>query len=493
MEEHAQEVLGVASIRLPPAEGDVELGRAPIRAVLRPLARLNLGLDADRVKVLLDGFGELAALRVIAAGNRVRVQHDRLAVVAGFFEQRRGLFGVVGIALDIGVEPPGSGRQHTTGRRARSGVELVGQLLFIDGIIHCLTQSLVLILRFVQVELCHVHVQSWLLQNIGVCLALQCWDVLRIDRPRHVRFAVLDLQRAHGRLRHGLEHDALQLGFVAPVAVEGFHRDVVVLLPFDEPERARTNGVLVDALAVLLQGFHRNNEAWRDGQVRQQRRKLAIERELDVEVADGLDFGHDVRDVIGDKWKAAVVALGVLVQRVVFVDLTVERKGSRLGGERRAIVELDARLEVKDVLRAVGRDVPLLGERWLDVGAARLVAHQALVHSCGGDEALLRVHRGWIQAIGVAGEQEGERVGRGRGRFRGWRGRRCGGGRGGCRGSGCRGRGGRWSGRGFSGGWWTGWCGSRRGRPAGGKQAAPGGETRQAEETAATERRRTHL
>ena len=61
--------------------------------------------------------------------------------------------------------------------------------------------------------------------------------VLGIDRPGHVALAALDLQRAHRRLGHRLEDDALQLRLVAPVAVERLDGDVVVLLPLDELER----------------------------------------------------------------------------------------------------------------------------------------------------------------------------------------------------------------------------------------------------------------
>ena len=75
-------------------------------------------------------------------------------------------------------------------------------------------------------------------EHVRVGLALQVGHVLGIDRPGHVAFAVLDLQRAHRRLGHWLEDDALQLRLVAPVAVERLDRDVVVLLPLDELERA---------------------------------------------------------------------------------------------------------------------------------------------------------------------------------------------------------------------------------------------------------------
>ena len=101
--------------------------------------------------------------------------------------------------------------------------------------------------------------------------------------------------------------------------------------------------------------------------------------------------------------------------------LAVEAEGDRLGGQRRAVVELDARAQVEDVLLAVGGDVPLLGQGGLDVGAVRLVAHQAFVHGGGGDEAFLGIHGGWIEAIGVAAPEEGQRVGRAGGRRGGGR------------------------------------------------------------------------
>ena len=285
----------------------------------------------------------------------------------------------------------------------------------------------------------------------------------------------------------------MKLGFVAPVAVEGFDGDVVVLLPLDELERASTNRVLVDALAELLERFHRDDETGRDRQIGQQRRKLAVEREFDVEVADSFHLRHDIRDVVADEWEAAVVTLGILVQRIVFVDFAIEGERDRLSIERRAVVEFHAGLQMEDVLGAVGRDIPLLGQGWLHVGAARLVAHQAFVDRGGGDEALLRVHRRRVEAIGIASEQKRQRVRRGGRGLGGWRrrcrGRWCGSGRGGGRGRWRRGWGG---GRLRSGG-----RGGRRGSrccwAAGGQEAHTGGQAGQTQELAAAERGRKHL
>ena len=106
VKEHAEEVLGVAGIRLPSAERDVQRARAPDLAVLGPFGRLDLALDADRLEVLLDRLGELRALRVVAAGDGVRVQRDRLALIARVLEERLRLLRVVRVALQGAVEAP---------------------------------------------------------------------------------------------------------------------------------------------------------------------------------------------------------------------------------------------------------------------------------------------------------------------------------------------------------------------------------------------------
>src|SRR5690242_1926731 len=72
VEEHAEEVLGVPSVRLPTIEVHGELVRATIGAELRPFFGLDLTVDADVLPVLLNRFGQFAALRVVRARNRIR-------------------------------------------------------------------------------------------------------------------------------------------------------------------------------------------------------------------------------------------------------------------------------------------------------------------------------------------------------------------------------------------------------------------------------------
>src|SRR6266542_3711593 len=122
VEEHAEEVLRVASVRLPAAEGEIELARAPIGAILRPLAGLDLRLDANRFEVLLYGFRQLAALRVVATSNGVGVDSDRLALVARVLQQLLGLRDVVRVALDIRAEAPRGRRQHASLGDSRTAV-----------------------------------------------------------------------------------------------------------------------------------------------------------------------------------------------------------------------------------------------------------------------------------------------------------------------------------------------------------------------------------
>ena len=81
---------------------------------------------------------------------------------------------------------------------------------------------------------------------------------------------------------------------------------------------------------------------------------LLLQGELDVHVAGGFDFRHDVADVGVDERESAVVALRILEQRVVLVDAAVEAEGHGGGVERGAVVELDALAQVEDDGQAVG-------------------------------------------------------------------------------------------------------------------------------------------
>src|SRR5438105_2888807 len=160
-------------------------------------------------------------------------------------------------------------------------------------------------------------------------------------------------------------------------------------------------------------------------------------------------------------------------------------------------MELDARLQVEDVLHTVWRDVPLFGQRGLHVRAAGLVLDQAFEDGRVGDEAFLGIHGRWVEPVRVACEEKRQGIGRGGGglgRGRGgwccgWRRSRLG--RGGCS----------WSSRrrrSWGGGWLR--C-SRRGTGRGGRwcsgaargeKAHTGCDAGQAEKSTAGERRRAH-
>lgn len=63
---------------------------------------------------------------------------------------------------------------------------------------------------------------------------------------------------------------------------------------------------------------------------------------------------------------------------VFLVELPDKTCLDRLGVERRTVVEGDVRANMEDVGQAVGRDVPTLGERGLDLDRAGLETGQAL-------------------------------------------------------------------------------------------------------------------
>src|SRR5205814_9817495 len=134
-EEHAKQVLDHTRQQLPSAARDVQLALPPYLEVLGPLCCLDLALDAYRLEVLLNRFGELRALGVVDPWDRVRIEGDRLAPVLGVLQECLCLLGVVRVALQRAIEAPGSRREHPDRRDARAAVELVRKLLLVDRVV----------------------------------------------------------------------------------------------------------------------------------------------------------------------------------------------------------------------------------------------------------------------------------------------------------------------------------------------------------------------
>src|SRR5207247_11360265 len=130
-------------LRPPAAELHVRLALTPDLAVLAPLRGLDPALDAYRLEVLLNRFGELRALRVVPPWDRVRIEGDRLAPVLGVLQECLSLLGVVRVALQRAIEAPGSRREHSDRRDARAAVELVRELMLVDRVVQRLAQRLV--------------------------------------------------------------------------------------------------------------------------------------------------------------------------------------------------------------------------------------------------------------------------------------------------------------------------------------------------------------
>ena len=226
-------------------------------------------------------------------------------------------------------------------------------------------------------------------RTCDVRVLLHGLEVGRVRIRHHVAFALLELRPADRCVRSDGEHEVVDLRLAVPVLRERLVADDGVLLVLDEGERTGADRLLVDLLgrAGLQHGvgifLRLDRRAHSMARFDEERRLGLVERDLDRVIIDLLDrlqqLGHAHVAEIG------VVRARDLEVRVVLLPLTLEHEhdvvGVHVAGRLEVLVgmPLGVLAEMEGVDRAVGRDVPLLGEAGDDLGAAALEVDDVVV------------------------------------------------------------------------------------------------------------------
>ena len=305
--------------------------------------------------------------------------------VAGFLQQLARLGRVIGPRAELDRVLDALG-QHAFGRDRVARERHLDQGVLVDRVVDGLAH-----LRVVERLLQHVHRQVAVHdgrrgRQLDTGLGLEDLGLLVGHGEGEVGLARLHDGAARVVVNHRAPGDRVHLGItLAPVAGELLDLEVVALLPLDELERAGADRALRDALAELLERRRRDDHGRRMGQRIDEGRERFLEREA-----------HGVR--IDDLGLDDVLVQVVALELVVGVGDTVEVDLHRLGIEIRAVMELDAVLELHRVDQAVLADGVALGQHRHHLHRV-VETVQALVEGLHdrlrqGVVGIVRVHRG---------------------------------------------------------------------------------------------------
>jgi hypothetical protein len=154
-----------------------------------------------------------------------------------------------------------------------------------------------------------------------------------------------------------------------------------------------------------LDGGGRDDEPGRVGEVRQEGRVGFVEGELDGQVVERLD-ALDRREEEGERERAGVV------ERVVLVEHALEGEDDGLGVELGAVVEGHPLAQAEGVDGAILGDLPLGGERGLDLEGAVGKADEAVVEVDRDAEVVGGGHRMRVERLGLGDLADDEDPGR---------------------------------------------------------------------------------
>src|SRR6266850_1360492 len=273
--------------------------------------------------------------------------------MAGLAEQRLRLSRAVLVVLQLAVVAPERGGLELAGDEPGAAVERVDDPALVDRLGEGLAHALVLELLHLVVEGDVARRVRGAQQELEIRIALDHAHVVGVEPLHPVDLTGLERAEPLRVVLDVADDEALDLGLLAPVVRSGLEHDLLVRLPLHEPVGAGADRVLAELRAPALDGLGARADD-----------RLVVEaRELRLPVLEGLAGLH------------LVVVLGM-----ARLPPALEVPDDRGGVERRAVVELHRLADLERPHLAVARDLPLLGQRGLDLGSGAAVLHQTVEH-----------------------------------------------------------------------------------------------------------------
>ncbi len=202
-----------------------------------------------------------------------------------------------------------------------------------------------------------------------------------------VNAAGFQLQKTDGAVRNGPENQLVQVrpAFFIPVIGVFLQKNLVILYPFDELERAGSHRVSNEFLGVFQKGCRADDIGQAHSHICQKRGFNLFQFENDGVLVNGFDAVHGTvhfhgRPVfrgffLGRDFPAFTEKLELRL-----LHLPAQGKDDSIGIERGSVMEFDAFSQVKGVGFAVGGDVPGFRKPRFNCGAFIRIVHQGFEH-----------------------------------------------------------------------------------------------------------------
>ncbi|MEJ2358966.1 MAG: hypothetical protein P8Y13_12950 [Deinococcales bacterium] len=354
------------------------------------LHRIDLRGHAHLGEHLLQHLVEL-----LVGGAVERIDREGEAVgVAGLGQELLGLLGVVRVRRLRRVA-----RDLLRDRRRELGTVALGDDvddgLLVDRVVHGLPHTLVVERLDLRVHGHVAHVDARLGADLELAVGLDGVHQLGWQVLDELRLTTLQHRHPGGRVGDEQEVEVLDLRGTAPVVRVGLEHDLLPRGPAHELEGPRADGVLVDGLAVLLDGRRADDAAGRVREGVEHRAERLAQGELHLVLGEHVDALDDTVEAPAPE----------LVGRVLD---PVEVGLDRLGVERRAVLEGDALAEVEGEHRGLRVGRP--GGRQLSHDLAGLVeADESFVDGSLDGEVQIPVGIPGIETNRVAGHRDAHR------------------------------------------------------------------------------------
>src|SRR5690625_796443 len=382
--EREESVVGVEGDGAP--GGGVELCRVALDTlnVGGVLLHADVEVDAHVGKHRLEDLRDRLEFRVL-----VDVQAQAQVRGTGFFEERFGGFGVVGVGLVELCRETDGGRNRGDSRQSKPPHELLDDQFLVDRMRNSLANAHVFQLRTVNVEAQVGAAPAEEALGLDTSGLLEGDEVVGRDAEDDVEAAAAQFHDLRAYLRDDAEGHVGDRRLSAPVVLVCGKGDLRAVDPLLEGVRAGADGVAAQRVGVLC----RYDRRYRVGEVREERREGRLGDDLDGKVVDDVHLVNRRDDE----------AAGCAGCRV---DEALDRFFDDLRGERSAVVELDA-LTQGQVEAAGLRVLPLGGEARLNL-ALLGHAHERLVELVRDDEGEAVKRQLRVERLGVSRDRSSE-------------------------------------------------------------------------------------